>query len=228
MSSSLVWRYGVAILSCHQLRSSHGWPVLRSIYEVRCLSPLSELYSLMSSLPRTQDLTMVRVLSRCKIDSLNSRVCKIVPSRDPITEGCAALKTHRGLANAIAVLAVDVTLLIGMLIGLLRSAHKSSTGIWYLLYQQVTPSSSFTLAADAEDLPSASSGYSWRVSRRYHQWFVVAYIVQLLAFLSSCPGFLSSQLQRYVLFTNGMNRLLLAIRIDPWNEVWPLLLSPAV
>lgn len=69
--------------------------------------------------------------------ALNIRnLTMIVPSRDPITEGCAALKTHRGLANAIAVLAVDVTLLIGMLIGLLRSAHKSSTGIWYLLYQQ--------------------------------------------------------------------------------------------
>jgi hypothetical protein len=87
-----------------------------------------------------KDLTMVRVLSRCKNDSLNSRICKVVSSYDPISEGCITLKTHRGLANAIAVLAVDVVLLMAMLTGLLRSAHKSSTGIWYLLYQQVTPS----------------------------------------------------------------------------------------
>ncbi len=79
-------------------------------------------------------------------------------SYDPILETCITLKTRRGLVNAIAVLVVDVVLLMMMLIGLLRHAHRSSTGIWYLLYQQVTPDPSTTLASDAEDLRSASSG----------------------------------------------------------------------
>lgn len=57
-------------------------------------------------------------------------------SYDPILEACTTLKTRRGLVNSIGVLAVDVVLLLAMLIGLLRSAHQSSTGIWYLLYQQ--------------------------------------------------------------------------------------------
>ena len=81
-------------------------------------------------------------------------------SYDPTLETCTTLATRRGLTNAIAVLVVDVVLLIIMLIGLLRSAHRSKTGIWYLLYQQVTSSPSVTLALDAEDLRSASSGYS--------------------------------------------------------------------
>ncbi|KAH9062367.1 hypothetical protein EDB87DRAFT_1682029 [Lactarius vividus] len=57
-------------------------------------------------------------------------------SYDPILQTCITLKTHRGLTNAIAVLVVDIVLLTAMLIGLLRHAHRSSTGIWYLLYQQ--------------------------------------------------------------------------------------------
>ncbi|KAI0299650.1 hypothetical protein B0F90DRAFT_598113 [Multifurca ochricompacta] len=57
-------------------------------------------------------------------------------SYNPILETCITLKTHRGLLNVIGILAVDVVLLVTMLIGLLRYAHRSSTGIWYLLYQQ--------------------------------------------------------------------------------------------
>ena len=79
-------------------------------------------------------------------------------SYDPTLETCTTLKTHRGLTNVVAVLVVDVVLLIIMLIGLLRSAHRNSTGIWYLLYQQVTLRPSITLASDAESLRSASSG----------------------------------------------------------------------
>ncbi|KAI0291214.1 hypothetical protein B0F90DRAFT_1778573 [Multifurca ochricompacta] len=62
---------------------------------------------------------------------------KVESSYNPILETCITLKTHRGLLNAIGVLVVDVVLLMTMLIGLLRYAHRSSTGIWYLLYQQV-------------------------------------------------------------------------------------------
>ncbi|KAH8997695.1 hypothetical protein EDB86DRAFT_897693 [Lactarius hatsudake] len=68
---------------------------------------------------------------------LNMRNLAMVDaSYDPILQTCITLKTHRGLTNAIAVLVVDIVLLVAMLIGLLRHAHRSSTGIWYLLYQQ--------------------------------------------------------------------------------------------
>ena len=60
-------------------------------------------------------------------------------SYDPVLETCITLATRRGLVNASVVLLVDVVLLIIMLIGLLKHAYRSSTGIWYLLYQQVIP-----------------------------------------------------------------------------------------
>ncbi|KAI0258208.1 hypothetical protein BC834DRAFT_975362 [Gloeopeniophorella convolvens] len=53
-----------------------------------------------------------------------------------ILDTCITVNTHKGLINAIAVLAVDSVLLVTMLIGLLRHVHRSSFGIWYLLYQQ--------------------------------------------------------------------------------------------
>jgi hypothetical protein len=52
----------------------------------------------------------------------------------------------RGLVNAIGVLVVDVVLLLTMLVGLLRYAHGSSTGMWKLLYQQVTLERFFSCA----------------------------------------------------------------------------------
>ena len=55
----------------------------------------------------------------------------------------------RGLVNAIGVLVVDVVLLLTMLVGLLRYAHGSSTGMWKLLYQQVTLER-FFLAPEAQ------------------------------------------------------------------------------
>jgi len=45
---------------------------------------------------------------------------------------------RRGLVKAINTLMVDVMLLLTMLIGFLRHASRNSTGIWKLLYQQVT------------------------------------------------------------------------------------------
>ena len=59
-------------------------------------------------------------------------------SYNAVVNTCAALHTHRGLVNAVGVLVVDVVLLLTMLIGLLRHSQKSSTGVWKLLYQQVT------------------------------------------------------------------------------------------
>jgi hypothetical protein len=56
---------------------------------------------------------------------------------NPIVDACVILHTRRALTNAIGVLVVDVVLLLTMLIGLLLHAHRHSTGIWKLLYQQV-------------------------------------------------------------------------------------------
>jgi len=55
---------------------------------------------------------------------------------NPLLETCIIEGTHRGLVNALGVLVVDVVLLVTMLIGLLRYANRSSTGIWKVLYQQ--------------------------------------------------------------------------------------------
>ncbi|KAI0246162.1 hypothetical protein BJV78DRAFT_193727 [Lactifluus subvellereus] len=55
---------------------------------------------------------------------------------DPNEDICTALDFHKSLSAAVVALVVDIVLLMSMLIGLLRHAHGSSTGIWYLLYQQ--------------------------------------------------------------------------------------------
>ncbi|KAI9456848.1 hypothetical protein BJY52DRAFT_1417004 [Lactarius psammicola] len=55
---------------------------------------------------------------------------------DSVVGACIVLKTHSGLASAATSMAVDTMLLVAMLIGLLRHAHRSSTGIWNLLYKQ--------------------------------------------------------------------------------------------
>jgi hypothetical protein len=62
---------------------------------------------------------------------------KVTATYNPIADACVMLHTHRGLTNALGVLVVDVVLLLTMLIGLLLHAHRHSTGIWKLLYQQV-------------------------------------------------------------------------------------------
>ncbi|KAI0250082.1 hypothetical protein BJV78DRAFT_619955 [Lactifluus subvellereus] len=49
---------------------------------------------------------------------------------------CVILGIQKSLSAAFAVLVADTVLLMSMLIGLLRHAHRSSTGIWYLLCQQ--------------------------------------------------------------------------------------------
>ncbi len=64
---------------------------------------------------------------------------------NPIVDTCIVSHTHSGLVNAIDILVADVVLLLTMLIGLLRHAHRSSTGIWKLLYQQVTLKNVFSV-----------------------------------------------------------------------------------
>ncbi|KAI0248155.1 hypothetical protein BJV78DRAFT_839949 [Lactifluus subvellereus] len=54
----------------------------------------------------------------------------------PNQEACTLVDLHKSLSAVVAVLVVDIVLLMSMLIGLLRYAHRNSTGIWYLLYQQ--------------------------------------------------------------------------------------------
>ncbi|KAI9439563.1 hypothetical protein H4582DRAFT_1536206 [Lactarius indigo] len=60
----------------------------------------------------------------------------IEPKYDPDLKTCVFLKTHNMISAAVTILAVDLMLLAIMLMGLLRHAHRSSTGIWYLLYKQ--------------------------------------------------------------------------------------------
>ncbi|KAI0246165.1 hypothetical protein BJV78DRAFT_193965 [Lactifluus subvellereus] len=57
-------------------------------------------------------------------------------SYNPIQQGCIVWGIHKSLSPAVVALVVDIMLFMSMLIGLLRHAHRSSTGIWYLLYQQ--------------------------------------------------------------------------------------------
>jgi hypothetical protein len=59
-------------------------------------------------------------------------------SFNPVVNACVVTKTHNALANALAVLVADMVLLVTMLIGLLRHASRRSTGLWKLLYQQVS------------------------------------------------------------------------------------------
>ncbi|KAI0248152.1 hypothetical protein BJV78DRAFT_839789 [Lactifluus subvellereus] len=55
---------------------------------------------------------------------------------NPYQGTCTVLGFHKSLSAGVVALVVDIVLLMSMLIGLLRYAHRSSTGIWYLLYQQ--------------------------------------------------------------------------------------------
>jgi len=63
-------------------------------------------------------------------------LAEIIVTYDPTLGICVGRHMSRGLLNAIGVLVVDVVLLLTMLVGLLRYAHESSTGMWKLLYQQ--------------------------------------------------------------------------------------------
>ncbi len=88
-----------------------------------------------------KDVALVRSFTGIPISDSRTdahKLHKISTAYDPIVETCVTLHTRKGLPNAIGFLVVDVFLLLTMLIGLLRHASRSSTGIWKLLYQQVT------------------------------------------------------------------------------------------
>ncbi|KAI0248178.1 hypothetical protein BJV78DRAFT_832257 [Lactifluus subvellereus] len=58
------------------------------------------------------------------------------PSYNAVLEVCIILNLRKSLVNAVGILVVDILLLVSMLIGLLRYAHRSPNGIWPFLYQQ--------------------------------------------------------------------------------------------
>ncbi|KAI9456853.1 hypothetical protein BJY52DRAFT_1224092 [Lactarius psammicola] len=119
----------------------------------------------------------------------------IEPMYDSGLESCLALKSHSGLAGAAAILAADTMLLIIMLIGLLQHAHGSSTGIWHLLYKQVTPNPFHYCPHQA--LKTLS----------------VHHLDDLGANCGDTPGgFPYSRFK--------CRELLMAIRIDPWNQMF--------
>jgi hypothetical protein len=62
---------------------------------------------------------------------------KVEPKFNPTLGFCFIFHLHKSLINTVGIMVVDLVLLVGMLVGLLRYAHRSSTGIWRLLYQQV-------------------------------------------------------------------------------------------
>jgi hypothetical protein len=70
---------------------------------------------------------------------MHTNVNKVEGTFIPAVGVCAVLHMHAGLVSSLCILVVDIVLLLTMLIGLLRHAHKHPTGIWKLLYQQVTP-----------------------------------------------------------------------------------------
>jgi hypothetical protein len=81
---------------------------------------------------------MVRGLRSSHLRLTLTHISKLAGAYNPIIDACIILHTRRALVNALGALVVDVVLLLTMLIGLLRHAHRNSTGIWKLLYQQVT------------------------------------------------------------------------------------------
>ena len=139
--SMAIWRRNVIVSLIAIVTLMAGLALnIRSTLPIPTL--LHDDISLMSFHPRSYDGEHVVPLQRMTHFNFNV-FAKVDTSYDTILEACTTLHTRRGLVNSIGVLAVDVVLLLAMLIGLLRSAHRNSTGIWYLLYQQVSLSPSF-------------------------------------------------------------------------------------
>jgi hypothetical protein len=85
---------------------------------------------------------------------MRTQIKQVKPEFNPLVNACIVIHTHEGLANSIAVLVADIVLLLTMLIGLLRHANKNPSGVWNLLYQQVTSNrlSSLASTSNAESL----------------------------------------------------------------------------
>jgi len=69
---------------------------------------------------------------------MRAQLKQIEAAFNPLVNACVVTKTHKSLVNAIAMLVADMVLLLTMLIGLLRHTSRRSTGVWKLLYQQVS------------------------------------------------------------------------------------------
>ena len=86
-----------------------------------------------------EDLKLVRNFTNVLVRTdAHANLNKLDTMYNPIASACAVIHTEDGLLSAIGVLVADVVLLLTMLVGLLRHPHRSSTGMWKFLYQQVT------------------------------------------------------------------------------------------
>ena len=92
----------------------------------------------------------VRVLSELLDSCIHNQ--KLEPSYNAVLDICIISDLQKSRVNIVGMIVVDILLLASMLIGLLQHAHRSSTGVWFLLYQQVIPFPLQYLAWEA-DIP---------------------------------------------------------------------------
>lgn len=133
-------RYGTGILSFRSSRSVYGRVASHCTYAVRFFSKFfaSSSHVPCPCLHRLDNGTLQRCLRLEWYGPTFTLTHKVASLYHPILDACITLHTHGGLVNVLGVLVVDVVLLSTMLVGLLRHAHRGSTGIWKLLYQQVS------------------------------------------------------------------------------------------
>ena len=135
-------QYGITNESFRGFPLAYGWLAKRLIYIVCCVNKLCTpcshfpCFHLRRFNPGTAFLRQSS-LWNCQAHAHTNQKLKgdIVFQEGP----CIGLGLRRTLPSAVGVLVVDTVLFMSMLIGILRYAHRSSTGIWYLLYQQVIP-----------------------------------------------------------------------------------------
>jgi hypothetical protein len=104
-------------------------------------------YHLISLACACEDLTLVRRFTDVLVVRTDAHASfnKLDTMYNPIASACALQHTDGGLGSAMGILVADAVLLLTMLVGLLRHPHRSSTGMWNFLYQQVTHSFFFGL-----------------------------------------------------------------------------------
>ncbi|KAI0246157.1 hypothetical protein BJV78DRAFT_1158090 [Lactifluus subvellereus] len=109
-----------------------------------------------------------RIVSFLSVGAWLAGVATIIHSLTKDT--CTLLGLHKYLSSGVAVLVVDIVLFMSMLIGLLRHVHRSSTGIWYLLYQQCIIWIALASIADVPvvvGLPNSQFEWSLGTARLY-------------------------------------------------------------
>ena len=114
--------------------------VALNIRSTSCIPTCSHCH-LTSPTCACEDLTLVRRFTNVLVvrPDAHANLIKIGSRYDSTVDACTVLHTDDGLVNAIGILVADAVLLLTMLVGLLRHPHRSSTGMWKFLYQQVTP-----------------------------------------------------------------------------------------